>query len=128
MTEQLLIEIINTLIDAELEAGSRRLKPDDIARRAIEQCGGEGVFTIEAVTGLVNQICSFRFEPSSAEQADFDKVEAIARRALDENHPELTLGDALRLLAERGDEEARRALEVVNNNRGRFVPVARHEQ
>ena len=51
MTEQKLIDTINALIDADLQAECPALKPKDLARRAIDRCG-EGVFTTEAVTDL----------------------------------------------------------------------------
>ena len=61
MTEQKLIDTINTLIDADVQA-EIILNPKDIARRAIDRCG-EGVFTTEAVTDLVCQILTVRCEP-----------------------------------------------------------------
>ncbi|MGH8570403.1 MAG: hypothetical protein ACREXU_20965, partial [Gammaproteobacteria bacterium] len=50
-----LIDIINAIIDADVQGDWQVLRPEDIARRAIERCG-EGVFEAEAVTDLVSQI------------------------------------------------------------------------
>ncbi|MGH8490528.1 MAG: hypothetical protein ACREXS_17090 [Gammaproteobacteria bacterium] len=56
-----LIDIINAIIDADVQGDWQVLRPEDIARRAIERCG-EGVFEAEAVTDLVSQIFSARCE------------------------------------------------------------------
>jgi hypothetical protein len=62
MTEQELIDTINALIDADWQAGTPALIPEDIAWRAIDRCG-DGAFTTEAVTDLVLQILTARCEP-----------------------------------------------------------------
>lgn len=61
MTEQDLIDTINALIDADVQAECPALKPKDIARRALDRCGG--VFEPEAVADLTAQILSARCEP-----------------------------------------------------------------
>lgn len=62
MNEQKLIDIINGIIEADVEAECPALRPKDIARRAIERCG-KGVLEPEAVNDLVAQILSARCEP-----------------------------------------------------------------
>lgn len=61
MTEQELIDTINALIDADVQAGCPELRPKDIARRALDRCGE--VFEPEAVADLADQILSARCEP-----------------------------------------------------------------
>lgn len=63
MTEQELIDTINALIDADVQGECPALRPKDIARRAIDQCGGDAFATEEAVTDLVQQIFIARCEP-----------------------------------------------------------------
>jgi hypothetical protein len=61
MTEKELIDTINALIDADVQAGTE-MTSRDLARRAIEHLG-EGVVAEGAVADLADQVFAARFEP-----------------------------------------------------------------